>query len=103
VLYRGLCWVFRSESKTDASSRAPKRRASSRSPQRSPKATGSGAGSRKIDYGKLPLAQLVDDFNAPAISKSNHALFIQDITTRFPNLYIPTDFVKLEVSVGLWS
>jgi hypothetical protein len=40
---------------------------------------------------------LIDEFNAPSIPRTQSLLTAVDLYAKFPNLYVPADFVSLEV------
>jgi hypothetical protein len=51
----------------------------------------------EVVYAQMPPHVLIDEFNAPSIPKTQSLLTAVDLYAKFPNLYVPADFVSLEV------
>lgn len=87
----------RSRSRSDSRSRGGgKRSAPTRSPPRIQKTTSSTT-ARKVDFATMSISQISKDFNLPEISRSCHVCSIPELYSRYPNLYIPADFVRLDM------
>lgn len=57
-----------------------------------------GSGLRKaLIYSSLTIPDLIDSYNFPAFSKQNASCSLLDLYSRFPNLYIPADFVEFKI------
>ena len=48
----------------------------------------------------MPPCKLTELFNAPAINSRAYVLSAQDLSCRFPNLYLPADLVRVDVEWG---
>jgi len=77
----------------DGVSTSGAKRQASRSPPRKRKLDNTPI--RKVDFSTMLLSNLADNFNAPAISSRTNELYTPDLYSRFPNLYVPADFVRL--------
>eukprot|EP01039_Chlorochromonas_danica_P009647 gene9647-10666_t len=57
-----------------------------------------GSGLRKaLVYSSLTIPDLIESYNFPAFSKQNGSCSLLDLYSRFPNLYIPADFVEFKI------
>ena len=52
---------------------------------------------RRIDYSKLTLPNMVEFYNAAIVGRNVHALSPVELFSRFPNLYVPADLVRIEI------
>ena len=98
------CVLCRADSRAHDGKVGSKRPAS-RSPARGGKqantssgpAPGAAAGARKVDYATMPPCKLAEHFNVPTINSRVFVLNTQDLSCRFPNLYLPADLVRVDV------
>lgn len=92
--------VVESSASSHKRSRSPAvRRSRSRTPirQKDNKTKRSATKFSLYDFFKQPFHKLVADFNVPAIQKNNFFLTPIDLYSKFPNLYIPEDFIGLNI------
>ena len=60
--------------------------------------------SDKVDYANLSASQLIEQFQAPSITKNLHSLTAVDLYTKFPKLYVPADLVHISIDwEGMYS
>ena len=50
-----------------------------------------------FDYWTTPATKLIEDYNAPAVTKSQYTLTCTDLYTKFPNLYVPSDLMSIGI------
>lgn len=85
------------------STRSPPRGTYNRNASMSPQAGnhqasfGGRTAVRDVEFSALLPCEITDRFNAPAIPHTMHTVATTDLYSRFPNLYVPADFVSLAV------
>lgn len=52
---------------------------------------------RRIDYTKTTLPNMLEFYNIPIVGRHVHALSAPELFSRFPNLYVPADLVRIEM------
>lgn len=52
---------------------------------------------RKIELSKLSYSSMVEHYNVATVSRHSQSLSVRDVLMRFPKMYVPADFVRIEV------